>query len=81
MSLNNTLKKKLYLSELMLNINNIHSYWKHAQCQNKLWLPFNSSNAELNPICYLLPLLGAHHILHISRIRVKPLLFFEFLFS
>jgi len=27
-------------------------------------------NAELNPICHLLALLGAHHILHISRIRV-----------
>jgi hypothetical protein len=27
--------------------------------------------AELNPICHLLALLGAHHILHISRIRVK----------
>jgi len=28
-------------------------------------------NAELNPICHLLALLGAHHILHVSRIRVK----------
>ena len=28
-------------------------------------------NAELNPICHLLALLGAHPILHISRIRVK----------
>jgi hypothetical protein len=28
-------------------------------------------NAELNPICYLLALLGAHHILHISGLRVK----------
>jgi len=28
-------------------------------------------NAELNPICHLLVLLGAHPILHISRIRVK----------
>jgi hypothetical protein len=32
----------------------------------------NPLNAELNPICHLLALLGAHHILHISRIRVKP---------
>jgi len=31
----------------------------------------NSLNAELNPICHLLALLGAHHILHVSRIRVK----------
>ena len=30
-------------------------------------------NAELNPICYLLALLGAHHFLHFSRIRVKSL--------
>ena len=34
---------------------------------------FNPLNAELNPICYLLALLGAHHFLHISRIRVKLL--------
>jgi hypothetical protein len=32
---------------------------------------FNPLNAELNPICYLLALLGAHHILHVSRIRVN----------
>jgi len=33
----------------------------------------NHLNAELNPICYLLALLGAHHFLHVSRIRVKSL--------
>ena len=33
--------------------------------------PVNPLNAELNPICHLLALLGAHHILHISRIRVN----------
>jgi hypothetical protein len=31
----------------------------------------NPLNAELNPICYLLELLGAHPILHVSWIRVK----------
>jgi len=31
----------------------------------------NPLNAELNPICYLLALLGAHHFLHISSIRVN----------
>ena len=31
----------------------------------------NPLNAELNPICHLLALLRAHHILHVSRIRVK----------
>ena len=33
----------------------------------------NPLNAKLNPICYLLALLGAHHFLHVSRIRVKSL--------
>jgi len=33
----------------------------------------NPLNAELNPICHLLALLGAHHILHVSGVRVKNL--------
>jgi hypothetical protein len=33
----------------------------------------NLLNAELNPICHLLALLGAHYLLHISRIRDKEL--------
>ena len=36
---------------------------------------FNPLNPELSPICYLLALLGAHHFLHVSRIRVKLLTF------
>ena len=35
----------------------------------------NPLNPELNPICYLLALLGAHHFLHVSRIRDKLLTF------
>jgi len=31
----------------------------------------NHLNAELNPICHLLALLEAHHIVHVSRIRVN----------
>ena len=30
----------------------------------------NPLNAELYPICHLLALLGAHHILHFGLIRV-----------
>jgi len=56
----------------------VHSYrpeiwWFYylASC----WLyecpSFNPLNAELNPICHLPALLGTHHILHVSRIRVK----------
>jgi hypothetical protein len=39
-----------------------------SQCQ---LMVINPLNAKLNPICHLLALLGAHHILHVSRIRVK----------
>jgi len=34
---------------------------------------FNPLNAELNSICHLLALLGVHHFLHVSKIRVKLL--------
>ena len=35
----------------------------------------NPLKLELNLICHLLALLGAHHFLHVSRIRVKLLTF------
>jgi hypothetical protein len=38
-------------------------------CKSKYY--FNPLNAELNPICHLLALLEAHHILHVSRISVN----------
>ena len=31
----------------------------------------NLLEAELNPICHLLELLGVHHILHVSRKWIK----------
>jgi len=31
----------------------------------------NPLNTELNPIYHLLALLGAHHIFHVSGLRVK----------
>jgi len=34
-------------------------------------MDINPLNAKLNPIYHLLALLGAHNILHVSRIRVK----------
>jgi hypothetical protein len=46
--------------------------------QEKKWVPrvkrcahINPLNAELNSICHLLALLGAHHIFHVSGLRVK----------
>jgi len=38
---------------------------------------FNPLNTELNPICHLLTLLGAHPIFHISSIRVNVPFIFE----
>ena len=38
-------------------------------------IDINPLKPELNPICYLLTLLGAHHFLYVSRIRVKLLTF------
>ena len=32
---------------------------------------FNPLNGELNPICHLLAGVGAHHIIHVSRVRVE----------
>jgi len=34
-------------------------------------ITLNPLNAELNPICHLLTLLEAHHILHVGGIRVN----------
>jgi len=71
---------KLFVTE-GLTPNKIHSKFikVYVDCSDlfstiKKWAAeFNPLNAELNPICYLLALLGAHHFLHVNRIRVKPL--------
>jgi len=46
----------------------LYTYLSYCQTQY-----INPLKPELNPICYLLALLGAHHFLHVSRIRVKLL--------
>jgi len=46
---------------------------KESPYSSRCLLTFNPLSPELNPICYLLALLGAHHFLHVSRIRVKSL--------
>ena len=49
-------------------------HWDRQEClQGKLIRHFNPLNPELNPICCLLALLGAHYFLHVSRIRVESL--------
>jgi hypothetical protein len=48
------------------------------RCNNStniaIYTLINPLNAELNPMCHLLALLGAHHILHVSKIRVNKVL-------
>jgi len=59
-------------------LNNFHSKKNTARYYHKCTAGIemiNPLNPELNPICYLLALLGAHHFLHVSRIRVKSLTF------
>jgi len=47
--------------------------YKYLIIEIKHMRNINPLNAELNPICYLLALLGAHYFIHVSRIRVKSL--------
>jgi hypothetical protein len=46
---------------------------RRGRRRRKVLDDLNPLNAELNPICHLLALLGVHHFLHVSRIRVKSL--------
>jgi len=46
---------------------------KNKNCKKSVQV--NPLKPELNSICHLLALLGAHHFLHVSRIRVKLLTF------
>ena len=43
----------------------------HTPTSHFLNIHLNPLNADLNPVCHLLALLGAHHILHVSNISVK----------
>jgi len=51
--------------------------YDHFNLRIIFFLPFNPLNAELNLICPLLTLFGAHHILHVSRERVNAIDFFS----
>ena len=60
-------------NKLSNTVTSCWSFHKNGGCyMNQVFL-LNPLNPELNPICYLLALLGAHHFLHVSRIRVKLL--------
>jgi hypothetical protein len=62
------------LEQLNCIIEKARDIWKKLKINAKpSFKTLNPLNAELNPICYLLALLGVHHFLHVSRIRVKTL--------
>ena len=46
---------------------NVHRSPKSTESETYV----NPLNAELNPICHLLALVGTHHILHVSGVRVN----------
>ena len=52
-----------------------HGATVHRLCSHALWLYFNPLNAELNPIRHLLALVGARHIVHVSRVTVNVVIF------
>jgi len=60
----------MYQEEFVIHWENIPQLKLHQYVRTYLYTKFNPLNAKLNPICHLLALL-AHHILHISRIRVN----------
>jgi len=71
------------VSCFLRRVNDIWALFGFYAVQNGIFLPTlqdnlsvlssrvvdNPLNAELNPICHLLALLGAHHFLHVSRVR------------
>ena len=59
------------LSFMYVYFYSLHVSGSHVPINRRI----NPLNTELNSICYLLALLGAHHFLHVSRIRVKLLTF------
>ena len=61
-----------YVNYIFINIGVVEGYKPQVtDPRDTKFEIVNPLNAELNPIRHLLALLGAHHILHVNRIRVK----------
>jgi hypothetical protein len=59
---------------ITFELTNFHQTWNGliaCHYSHATYAIFNPLNTEINPIRHLLALLGAHHILHVSRIRVN----------
>ena len=66
----NKFKTKIQIKSLknVTNLRYLETVLLNQICMHE---GINSLNAKLNPICHLLALLGAHHIHHVCRVRVK----------
>ena len=60
-------------SKLSAKTKNEWSYTSSSTYVYVAWYSINPLNAKLNPIYHLLALLGAGHIFHVSRLRVKEM--------
>jgi hypothetical protein len=56
------------LLRILVSVHKLDTTIRNQNCVNE---GINHLNAELNPICRLLAFLGAHHIFHVSGLRVK----------
>jgi hypothetical protein len=68
------LNQNLYLKQHRCEDLRSHMFKLHYKTKINLTSTvksLNPLNTELNPICHLLALLGAHHFLHVSMIRVN----------
>ena len=78
------IKKHALISQTLITVSDsewenysLWEMWSWLDRRTTLWNKLLSSskvnplNAKLNPICHLLALLEAHHILHVGRVRVK----------
>jgi hypothetical protein len=61
----------LYMDDLKLVDRNEENVENGIKIMTAISKDINPLDTELNPICHLLAILGAHHFLHISSIRVN----------
>jgi len=62
-----------YLAAATKHLSDFHEIWHKISFPKIIQKKLNPLNAELNPICRLLVLLRARHILHVSTITTTGL--------
>jgi len=68
---NSTLGRNSLSYSVLILLYVFHLYTQFSGRYEMMFIFFNPLNTELNPIRHLLALLGAHHILQVSRLRVN----------